>query len=144
MLATVALLVACGPAEEIGPDAGEEVDASLDGAFIEGQWFVTVHITGCDATEWTVPSFDIEVESDGDVVTTCVDCTAIDVTVTDTETMHADVAKELTADTVVYVNIDGFDDGATATASAHLEVRNSSGTICATDDPAATVTRVRE
>jgi len=144
LVATVLGACAGDGGGSIGPDAMEP-DATLDNATVEGQWNVTVHLDGGNCgSEWVVPTFDIEVESDGDVVATCAECTVVDVVVVDPQTMHADVEKELSADTRVFVSIDGHDDGVTATASAHLELRNSSGTPCNVDDPAATVTRVRE
>lgn len=146
LLATVALLVACGPTEELGPDAGEEVDASLDNALVEGEWAVSMQVTGCSEDgggefTWQAPSFDVEVESDGDIVTTCAGCETISVTVGSLQNLHVELTQIYNGGSRLTITIDATDDGITAHASAHFVTESGS---CDATDADADVTRRRE
>jgi len=144
--AIVLVFTACGPTEAAPeqPDA-MEVDASLDNAIVEGQWFVNVTVTGCQTTAYDLPAFDVEVESDGDVTATCPECATITANVLTTESVHVELTKQIgdqdNPDWKAIASIDATDDGVTAAASVQLAFAT---TECETFDPAATVVRVRE
>lgn len=139
-----ALLVACGPAEEIGPDAGDVDAASLDNASVEGDWTVKMTVVGCGESDliWLVPSFDVEVESDGDVVALCPDCTAITASVPTLDSMIVTLTHNYN-NYPATVTINATDDGSTAHASARLYVPTAN-TVCDATDPDADITRRRE
>lgn len=139
---------ACGPSlpVEVEPDA-MEVDASLDNAIVEGTWSIVMNIDteSCTLTwtTWTVPTFDIEVESDGDVIVGSADSDVqtISASVESLQSLHVEISQRYSGEFMATVTIDAEDDGSVAHATAHLVTASGS---CDVVDPNALVERARE